>query len=116
MHIPFCLYHRPRIIDWDPQPLFLGLSNRPREPPPRPQEPTPERPKSHDTHRDRSVVERLAVDRIDLGKTKDDGDEGDVKYSHRGDGAGGGTEVEGTFGEIAGIDEADEDGEAVGYV
>ena len=58
----------------------------------------------------------MAVDGVELREAKDDGDEGDVETCHGGDGARQRAQVEGSLCEVGRIDEADEDGKAVGEV
>lgn len=104
------------IHDGDAAPLRLDLPHGPREPCPRPQEPAAEGPERDDADGDGGVVERLAVDGVELREAEDDGDEGDVEACDGGDGAGQRAQVEGALCEIGRVDEADEDGEAVGDV
>ena len=99
--------------DRDAHSFRFDLPDGPREPPPRPQEPAAESPQSDDADGNGGIVQRLAVDRIQLRQTEDDGDEADVQAGHGGDGSRCGAQVERTLFEIGWVDETDQDGKAV---
>ena len=111
-----CVDHRSGVIDREAHPLLLNLPYRPCEPSSGPQEPASERPQRYNSYCDRRVVQSLAVDGIELGETENDGDEGYPEHAYECDRPGCEAQVEGPLGEIAVVDEADEDGDAVGKV
>ena len=88
----------------------------PREPMPGPQQPRAEGEDTHHTQSHGCVVERLRRDRVFRRQTEHDGDEGDPEASDDGEWLGRGAEVEGSAFEVAGVDDAHGDGDAVGEV
>ncbi len=74
------------VHDRNAHPLRFDLPDRSREPFPRPQKPAAECPQGDDADGNGRVVECLAVDRVELGETEDDGDEADVQACDGGDG------------------------------
>lgn len=88
----------------------------PRKPVPGPQKPRAERESAHDCQCHRRVIERLGCNRVHRRQAKDDRDEGDPETSDDGERFGRGAEVEGAAFEVAGVDDAHGDGDAVGDV
>ncbi len=66
------------VNDRNAHPLRFNLPDRSREPSSCPQKPAAECPQGDDADSNGRIVERLAVDRVELGETEDDGDEADV--------------------------------------
>ena len=88
----------------------------PREPTSSPQEPRAKGKGAHDRQRDGRIIERLRRGRVHRRQAKHDGDERDPETSDDGERFGRGAEVERSAFEVAGIDEAHGDGDAVGDV
>ena len=88
----------------------------PREPSPRPKEPTPECEQAYDAQRDGGVIQRPARDGVECWEAKHHGDEADPGARDDGHVSGRGAEVEGPALEIGGVDEGHGDGDAVGDV
>ena len=99
-------------------PLVISIDHPDRTAKPfsRAEEPTTKSANENDTDSHGSVVECLVGDGIQGGQAEDDGDEANPQACDRADDAGEASEVEGAFVELRGIENGDQDGEAVGGV
>ena len=92
----------------------FDLLDRSREPFPRTQHPEGHGVNDHDAYSDYSVVERLRVYRVCLGKDEDDGDEENPDACDEGDRVGEGPEMERAALEALAVDESECDGDTCG--
>lgn len=84
----------------------------------RPHDPAAHRPDANNAHRHNGIIQRLGIHRVRSRQAEYDGDEADPAARDECDGAGEHAQIEGAFlcNELALVDEADEDGDAVGDV
>ena len=90
--------------------LTFDLLYRPREPPPRADQPKTNTVRHHNSHCDNGVIQRLRIYWIYLRKDEDDGNEHDPEHRRDGNGQGERSEVERSLGEVVIVEDAECDG------
>lgn len=97
----------------DAHTLGRDLSNGAGEPGAGPEKPGAKGPGGHDAHGDRSVIKRLVGNGIGGGQAEDYADETNPEHTHEGHGFGHESEPKGTAPKVGGIEEPDENGDAI---
>jgi len=117
-HLPLHLrpLQRPWLLNVNPHPLRHNLPNRADKPLPRRKQPSPHRADKNNPDRYDRIIERIFRHWVSSRETENDRDEADPENGDEGDGAGEEAEVEGAFFEVGWVEEADENGDAVGDV
>ena len=101
------------IIRINSHPLRLNRLDRSHKPLPCPNHPTAQRTEQDNPHRHRRIIHRLAIHGVQRRQVEHDGDEADPETGDDADGARQQAEVERAFGVPVGVDDGDEDRDAV---